>query len=531
MITREDQQMLDAWRHDRISEADFALLHARLEESAELRAELRALAAVETGLTALAEPGLTLLADLPPSKLDPSRKKPLREQVWLPWTVAGIAAALALFLGIRPVSTHSPGDAPAGGPAYTALLVDEAGAVFARHRDAGEVGFGPGDYELKAGTAHLRYANGADLVVQGPARFSIDNVKHTLLESGRVRAVVPPPARGFTIETPQLQFEDVGTEFALSVDPGLGESGMQVLDGQVNLRRKSDSSLLQEVFSGEWVRYREDFVENAAALDLSLFPSPGYIGYLRWRQERNTILEDPSVIAWFPFSRETNRSVLTNGQRRYGVPDGRIAGARWVSGRWPGKEALLFDRESDFVQLEIPGEFQELTIAVWLKVDRYDQGMNAVLNSNGEDPGDVHLQLTRHGLPRGGIMAVERPVYEWVGNPVPVAKWTHVTQVISIPERRHDIYVNGELVTKTTLAPQHHVAIRPGYCRLGNWLKSAAYRNQPDREFHGRIDEVTVWNRSLGELEIGALMERGRPSLLWDPENPPMTGPKPVLEN
>ncbi|MEC5125620.1 LamG-like jellyroll fold domain-containing protein [Verrucomicrobiales bacterium BCK34] len=523
-ITPADLRMLDEWRHGQISETDFDQLHQRLEESPDLRAELRAFAAVETRLQALAEPGLSIVEEeIPPVEI--AAPKPLREQVWIPWSIAGLAASLVVWLSLNPVNRETiPPTASAG---YTALLVDEAGAEFANQRGKGEVGFRAGNYELKKGTAHLRYANGADLVIQAPARFQIKDEMRTVLRSGKVRAIVPPPARGFTIETPQVNFEDVGTEFALNVNAGTGESGMQVLDGQVNLRSKGDSSLLQSVFGGEWIHYRDGLIENANALDLSGFPSPGNIGYLRWGNERDTILSDPGVIAWFPFIKEKNESVLTNAQRNGGVPDGRIAGARWVSGRWPGKEALLFDRESDFVQLEIPGEYEELSVAVWLKVDRYDQEMNAILNSNGAEPGDMHLQLTRHGLPRGGLIGVERPVYEWVGNPVPLAKWVHVVQVLSLPERKHSIFVNGELVTKTELEQQDTIAIRPGYCRLGNWLTAASYRHQEPREFRGRIDELTVWNRVLSEPEINDLIERGRPSLLWDRENPAMVEPLP----
>jgi len=32
----------------------------------------------------------------------------------------------------------------------------------------------------------------------------------------------------------------------------------------------------------------------------------------------------------------------------------------------------MFDGDSDFAEFEIPGEFQELTIAAWLKVDCFD---------------------------------------------------------------------------------------------------------------------------------------------------------------
>ena len=53
-MNSRDLELLDAWRHDRISEADFARLQERLYADATLRAEMRALAEVEEGLSHLA---------------------------------------------------------------------------------------------------------------------------------------------------------------------------------------------------------------------------------------------------------------------------------------------------------------------------------------------------------------------------------------------------------------------------------------------------------------------------------------------
>jgi len=47
-------QLLDAWRHNRITQSDFEVLQARLKTDARLRAELRTLAEIEEGLSALA---------------------------------------------------------------------------------------------------------------------------------------------------------------------------------------------------------------------------------------------------------------------------------------------------------------------------------------------------------------------------------------------------------------------------------------------------------------------------------------------
>jgi hypothetical protein len=515
MIDQDDLRRLDEWRHQRISEQDFSILQQRLNESAELRAEMRALADIEEGLSELA---------LKPLAIEPANQ-PIRmaPRQWIPWMITAAAVVMAVFGWLRGFDIPKPGSAPT--VAVTALLVDEAGAEFAQKRQPGEVRFDPGSYELKAGTVHLRYANGADLVVQGPARFDIRDEFHTKLSFGRVRAIVPPTAHGFTVETRDVSYEDMGTEFGLSMDADTGESTMHVFDGQVNLHRSGKPELLKSVYEGDAVRFRDGKVASASDLDLDQFPSPGEIGSLRWSAQRAKMLADPNLIAWYPFTRENNASLLTNAQRSHKVPDGRIAGAQWATGRWPGKQALLFDRDTDFAEVEIPGEFQELSVGVWLKVDRFDWEMNAILNSNGSDVGDVHFQMNRHGLPRGGVLGPEKDC-RWVGNPVPLAKWVYVVSVISLPHRQHYIYVNGERVWETEMKSTIP-AITPGFCRLGNWLQEGLKYGSSPRALRGKIDEVAIWNRALTQAEIRSLTESGRPSLLWSAENPPLRSPMP----
>jgi len=516
MIDDDNLRLLDEWRHGRISESDFAILQQRLNESAELRAELRALADVEEGLSSLA---------LQPIAIEPLQQpKRLVARQWLPWTLAAAAAVMALVGWLRNVDGGKSSGAPVA--SVTALLVDEAGAEFAQKRQPGEVRFDPGSYELRSGTVQLRYANGADLVIQGPARFDIRDEFHTQLLSGRVRAIVPPTAHGFTVETRDVTYEDMGTEFGLSMDATTGESTMHVFDGQVNLHRAGAKEILQSVHEGDAVRCLDGKFAAAPELDLDQFPSPGDIGFLRWNALRSEMLAEPHLIAWFPFVRENNASILTNAQRAHGVPDGRIAGAQWATGRWAGKQALLFDRDTDFAELEIPGEYQELSIGVWLKVDRFDWEMNAILNSNGSDSGDVHFQMTRHGLPRGGVLGPEKTSASWVGNPIPAAKWVHVVSVMSLPKLQNVIYVNGERVWEVDVKSPVP-AITPGFCRIGNWLQEGLKYGSSPRAMRGKIDEIAIWDRALTQTEVRALTEKGRPSLLWSRDNPPLRTPMP----
>jgi hypothetical protein len=530
-MNARDLECLDAWRHGRIPEDEFAVLQERLEADADLRAALRVLAEVEEGLSALAMARSVAAATLPSNPVPRPGAVAFRS-ARVPWTIAAAACFVALLAWWSPRATsggtsgrpHGAGTA-AG---VTAMLVDEAGAVFAQPRQAGEVRFVPGAYELKSGTVHLRFVNGTDLVVEGPARFQIRDAFRTDLFSGRVRAIVPPTAHGFTVVTREVAYEDVGTEFGLSVDGTTGESQMHVFDGQVNLRSGDASgALLRSAFVGDSVGYREGRIEEVSDMDVGEFPSPGDIGHLRWAALRKERLADPGLIAWFPFERGGNASQLVNAARDHGVPDGRIAGARWATGRWPGKQALWFDRESDFVEIEIPGEFTELTVAVWLKVDRFEHEMNAIFNSNGSDAGGLHFQLNRLGLPRGGLLGVYRPVQRWVGHPVPMGKWVHVVSVLSLLQRRHVIFVNGQPVLESNVA-ESDLRLQPGHCRLGNWFNLGSGSNEfSSRAFCGLIDELSIWNRALSAGEVAALTESGRPSLIWSRENPPLKVPMP----
>ena len=518
----QDLELLDAWRHGRLTQEAFEQLHLRLEQDAQMRAALRALAEVEEGLSAIALAETVLDKPLPNATLTS----------WLPWVVAAAACIVAAVLWWQPRgASEKSASLPAREAAasrVTAMLVDEAAAVFARSRQPGEVRFDPGVYELLSGTVHLRYINGADLIVEGPARFEIRDAFRTNLDAGRVRAIVPPTAHGFTVVTRDVAYEDVGTEFGLSVNGATGDSQMHVFDGQVNLRSgDADGALLRSAFVGDSVAYRGGQLQEVSDVDVGGFPSPGGIGHLRWAAQRRERLADPGLIAWFAFERGGNASQLVNVARSSGVPDGRIAGARWATGRWPGKQALWFDRDGDFVELEIPGEHTEMTVAVWMKVDRFDHEMSAILNSNGADAGDLHFQMNRLGLPRGGMLGVGRPNQRWVGNPIPTGKWVHVVSVLSLPLRRHVIYVNGLPALESGLE-RSDLLLQPGICRLGNWFNSNGnVREDSSRALRGLVDELAIWNRALSAGEVSALTESGRPSLLWARENPPLKVPMP----
>jgi ferric-dicitrate binding protein FerR (iron transport regulator) len=432
-------------------------------------------------------------------------------------TVVAAIVAIAVTSSDAPKSVAKPAvpaiDEAPQGDSIVALLVNGFGAQFVGGRGPDGVRFDPGEYELLEGIVHLRFAQGAEMVLASPARIEVIDAQQVRLAYGEIRVTAPPGAQGFTVSTRTAEYVDLGTEFGLRVDPHSGASDLYVFDGQVNVADPRSGKILSEVVEGGSSRYVDGVSGAAPELKEDDFPAPGSIGLQRWQQYDEEIRKSPGLLAFFPFRRTLDESVLVNGLGEDSMADGRISGARWATGRWPGKDALLFDRNTDFVEIEIPGEHQELTIAAWLKVDRFDFVFNAILNSDGYDLGDIHFQLTRQGYPRGGVVVDGKFEDEVAGNPVPLSRWAHVASVLSTRTRSQQIYVNGVLARERRWESDE--VLRPGSCRLGNWLPVTNVGPE-NRAFRGRIDELAIWNRALPQAEVGELVETGRPGLIWN---------------
>ena len=501
------------------SEADERTLAELLRVSSEARRAYREFMALHSALhwdyVAAASP------DAPPNSPAAPDRSP--RAGWLAAFGAGVllasAAAVALFL-LRPVppaapeqSTAPPKPEAPNADRVAALLVDGVGAEFAPGRAPDGVRFGPGEYELVKGIVHLRFAQGADMVLVAPARIEVTDAQRARLVQGQVRVIAPPTAKGFTVATRAADYVDLGTEFGLRVDPASGASDLYVFDGQVDVT-DPQSGAVRSVTGGKSSRSVDGRPTDAPPLKEGDFPTPGSIGLKRWEQYEQRMREDRTLLAFFPFRRQVDESVLANAVEG-GMGDGRIVGARWTTGRWPGKDGLLFDRDADFARVTIPGEHPDLTIAAWVKVERIDFVLNAILNSDGYEPGGIHFQLNRQGFPRGGVIVAGSFKDPFVGKPLPLGQWVHVASVISTRTRSQQIYVNGALARERTW--QNDVLVRPGACRIGNWL--ADPKDQfPTRALRGQMDELAVWSRALQKEEVGRLVEAGRPGLLWNKE-------------
>ncbi|MDF1740653.1 MAG: FecR domain-containing protein [Verrucomicrobiales bacterium] len=110
--------------------------------------------------------------------------------------------------------------------------------------------------KIKEGEAHIALNSGATILVEGPAQLSIESGNRVFLKSGHLTANVPPPASGFTVNTPRLNAVDIGTRFGVSVEPN-GDSEVHVMEGEVKASRSSGLSSVVSLLEGMAVRADE----------------------------------------------------------------------------------------------------------------------------------------------------------------------------------------------------------------------------------------------------------------------------------
>ena len=92
--------------------------------------------------------------------------------------------------------------------------------------------------QLISGMIKLVFDHEAEVLIEAPAVFSVQDVNHLMLERGRAYAIVPKSAHGFTILTPNSEVVDLGTEFGVHVDVK-GTSNVQVYEGETTLKANS----------------------------------------------------------------------------------------------------------------------------------------------------------------------------------------------------------------------------------------------------------------------------------------------------
>lgn len=107
-----------------------------------------------------------------------------------------------------------------------------------------------GQVRLSRGRALIRFESGAEVLLEGPSVFQLDDASRGSLLSGQLVARVPVEAVGFAIKTPTATVVDLGTEFGVVAD-ARGATEVHVFDGAVELYAGDDDQAALRVVAGE----------------------------------------------------------------------------------------------------------------------------------------------------------------------------------------------------------------------------------------------------------------------------------------
>ncbi|MEX1223851.1 MAG: LamG-like jellyroll fold domain-containing protein [Pirellulales bacterium] len=356
---------------------------------------------------------------------------------------------------------------------------------------------------LGSGLAEVTFADGAVVVLEGPCEFLIESSSAGRLDSGGLRATVPPAATGFAIASPFARIVDLGTEFGVEVHSG-GDVDVMVFDGKVDCiplpeagRGAARVQLVggqsaRVASNGEQVTVQENGDAEVAAAwkKRTTIQRPVAKSSAGSREALAKLRADPALIALFDFE----------------SADPSIGSFRKVRGRWSDSVAADFSLGGDFIAVNVGGErtWPQLSLAAWVRLEPLDQDYRAIFHCDGWDennPGQVHWMITGDAKMRLALSGQQHvdsqtPLIEQHG------RWLHVAAVHDADQRTIRFYVNGALDHELELAAAHPARLGPA--RIGNW-------DQGERWLGGRMDELIILGRAMSGDEVQALFAAGNP--------------------
>jgi hypothetical protein len=370
-------------------------------------------------------------------------------------------------------------------------------------------GLRPGWLKLRRGAAELEFSGGARVTLEGPAELQLISRQEAFLREGRLRAVVPAGAHGFTIRGEGFAAVDLGTEFGVIAG---NAPEVHVFTGRVEFRGNSRRMLKKT----EAVRISGGIAESIPARP-ELFADGKRLAAL----EEGAVLDrHPTVLAHYDFAEEGKR--LHNRVSGLDLKE-EVAGCRGVEGRWPGSAALEFGKEGDHVSLTLPGEMKSLTLLAWVRVDKLPEVQGSLLMGSTELPGDVHWYVHESGV-LGFAVGGEDGQWRRLHSPVVIRRpdlgqWKCFAVSFDGATGSVTHFLDGQAIASQTIGTMG--PLKPGTVQVGNWalragspLRASKNKTTPadfQRALQGRIDELAIFSTALSAADIRRLSEAGKP--------------------
>ena len=382
--------------------------------------------------------------------------------------------------------------------------------------------------QLAKGYAEITFDCGAKVVLEGPASLDLNSPWTATLNSGKLKAKLPPEAMGFTVVNSTVKVMDLGTEFAMIADPAGGGTEVLVLQGRVEAAPSAggdqQSILLSTNESRRFAATGNSPVENSEEkfsdltqpVTMDRFVPP--VGYAHWS------FDEPTGFSFA--AEEVGVSRATEFHLENGV---EMPGATpHVKGKW--ERSLRFDGHL-FGRATVTGisDNSPHTVAFWVNVAKDASLANAyaMVAWEAQRPilgtHPIHIGWNRNA--DEGVIGVLRTDYgggyALGATPIRDGQWHHVA-VVFMPrddaESPMEVkqYLDGRLEGEGVKSPPGSDVFR-ATDRNGNGMNDTLWIGtrvglktvRADR-FVGRMDELFVMDRALEPQEIVALMANNR---------------------
>ncbi|WP_186776589.1 LamG-like jellyroll fold domain-containing protein [Rubripirellula reticaptiva] len=424
------------------------------------------------------------------------RSTVVRSRKMLLLSVAGLVTAACILIALVGLR-HEGNGAPNHGDTVAATIVSNVSGLLIRgDRQWDGTYLSAGEYELQKGLLHLQFGGGVMVYVEAPARFDAVGDSRVVLHNGRLSARVPPEGIGFTVETPEAEVVDFGTEFSVDVEGGASE--VHVFDGLVRVNpgasSQRDESRSVDVQASHAVRITDgaanpENISIATDRFIRNFEEPR-LNYARAIKQLSPLayyrmpIRDRGLVAQPP---EYSGVVLTGQGKRPPHACGVFVGGSLRV----GVDSIGRGGRVDTPPALSTGQFS-LTVFVYLE----DQAQHGVVATNFDgERGNFDLSLDETGLLQASIRNSNGDVFVVAGNAtLPLAAWRHV--VVTADGENLQLYEDGKFVASKpckALATTDAETV---------WFGTDA---SAGRVWNGRIDEVALFDRALTEEEVAAL--------------------------
>lgn len=229
------QQFTHRIRSGEITPEEVASLEAKMLGNPALRRQYREHMRLEANLLATCrETPIDIIPLMDPAR---DRRTPGR---W-PRLAMGMGIAAALLLGLFAL-LHT--GAREQGQSVAVLISESEAAWSSNSRIISGEPLSARQVELKEGLAELKFASGAVVTLEAPARLELIDPMRCLLHHGMVVVEVPDSAKGFVVETRDGYAVDHGTRFSVNVSGNSRVADFEVLEGLITVHHQDSGQEL-----------------------------------------------------------------------------------------------------------------------------------------------------------------------------------------------------------------------------------------------------------------------------------------------